>query len=887
VPAVAVMTRPRTSRDAPLTLALADVKADMLEIAGGKAVNLGILLRAGFRVPDGKCVTTAAYTRVVGDRLAPVTERLCKAAGDPAALDQLAAEARDIVLAAPVPPDVLDAVRRTELGPVAVRSSATAEDLPFASFAGQQDTYLNVVGADAVLDAVRRCWASLWTDRAVAYRSANGIDHATARLAVVVQQMVQAEVAGVMFTANPVTGRRGEIVVDASPGLGEAVVSGAVNPDHFVVDVGARRVLHRRLGDKRTSTRARPSGGVEQVPGTRSGASLTDSQLEELAALGAEVEAAYAAPQDIEWALDAQGRYWLTQARPITTLYPVPEGRGGPRVFFSVNVAQGVYRPLTPAGAAAIEAISTSVARLWGITVSDPLGGAPAVTMAAGRLFVDVTTPLRNPVGRLLLPRVLDVMEARSATLLRALSDDPRFAPVPSSRWDAVGPLAGVAAASRLPFRLLSALADPDAAHRRVDEVGAALRGRLHPPPDATPIERLEHVERLLPREFAPLALELLPRAGAGFVALGLAAWLLGGRRRPGELSTVMRSLPGNVTTEMDLALWRLAQEIGRDPDSAALVRLAPVDDLVDRYHAGTLPPAVHRGLRAFLRSYGDRSVAEIDLGLPRWREDPSYLFGVLAGYLSLDDDATAPDAVFRRGRLEAEEMVDTLAERAGGIRGQLVRLALGRARALAGLRELPKFHLVTMLASARRELLTVGADLERRELLDSADDVFFLDLREVGQSLAGVPFTDTVRSRRAEYARELRRRHVPRVLLSDGTEPEAVAQVTPPDDGAMHGTAASAGAVTARATVVLDPHRVRLEPGRILVCPSTDPGWTPLFLTAGGLVMEMGGANSHGAVVAREYGIPAVVGVPGATDAISTDDEVTVDGTSGTVRVG
>ena len=232
------------------------------------------------------------------------------------------------MLSAPVPDDIADAVRQSAHGPVAVRSSATAEDLPHASFAGQQDTYLNVIGADAVLDAVRRCWASLWTDRAVAYRAANGIDHHTVRLAVVIQEMVQSEVAGVMFTANPVTGRRHEAVIDASPGLGEAVVSGAVNPDHFVVDLATGRITERRLGDKRLAVRSLPGGGVEHVEAPMEEACVTDAQIRALAELGREVEDHYGSPQDTEWAIDADGTLWLTQSRPITTLFPIPRHAG-------------------------------------------------------------------------------------------------------------------------------------------------------------------------------------------------------------------------------------------------------------------------------------------------------------------------------------------------------------------------------------------------------------------------------------------------------------------------------------------------------------------------------------------------------------------------------
>lgn len=252
------------------------------------------------------------------------------AAGDVPALNALAAKARELVLAAPVPDDIAGVVRNSSTGPVAVRSSATAEDLPHASFAGQQDTYLNVIGADAVLDAVRRCWASLWTDRAVAYRAANGIDHGAVRLAVVIQEMVQSEVAGVMFTANPVTGRRREAVIDASLGLGEAVVSGAVNPDHFVVDTATGEITERRLGDKRLAVRSLAGGGVEYVeaPASFTGAAekacVTDALLRALAELGDRVERHYGTPQDTEWAIDSDGVLWLTQSRPITTLYPIP-----------------------------------------------------------------------------------------------------------------------------------------------------------------------------------------------------------------------------------------------------------------------------------------------------------------------------------------------------------------------------------------------------------------------------------------------------------------------------------------------------------------------------------------------------------------------------------
>jgi rifampicin phosphotransferase len=287
-------------------------------------------------------------------------------------------------------------------------------------------------------------------------------------------------------------------------------------------------------------------------------------------------------------------------------------------------------------------------------------------------------------------------------------------------------------------------------------------------------------------------------------------------------------------------------------------------------------------GLGAFLAAHGRRAVAEIDLGLPRWSDDPTHLLGVLANYVRLDDAGRAPDVVFARSAAEAEAMIDSLAARAGGLRGRVVAAALHRARDLVGLRELPKYWLVTVLAAARTELAAVGADLASRGRLETGDDVFFLSLREARED---VDRRSVVRERRATYERELRRRHVPRIVLSDGTEPEALGTTDAPADGALTGVPASAGTVTGRVRVITDPQGARLEPGDVLVCPSTDPGWTPLFLTAGGLVMEMGGSNSHGAVVAREYGLPAVVGVRDAVARLTGVAEVRVDGTSGRVE--
>lgn len=876
---------------ASVVFELSALSADDLPLVGGKAANLGALIAAGFPVPDGFCVSTAAYRAATAGRLPAGVDR----DGAPGDCPPDAAAVRAAVLAAPIPDEVAAAVREryARLGPdvpVAVRSSATAEDRPDASFAGQQDTYLGVVGAEAVLEAVRRCWASLWTDRAVAYRATHpgpggdgggesgGDGGAGLALAVVVQRMVDARAAGVLFTADPVTGRRRQAVIDAAPGLGEAVVSGTVDPDHVVVDTATARILRRSVGGTGPFC-------------------LSDGEVRRLAALGDRVEAAFGAPQDIEWAVDPAGALWLTQSRPITTLFPVPvrsipAPAGQVRVFFCITLAQGLHRPITPMGQAVFRVIGGRFPALAGFPPASITAGPTGFSVAAERVFADITPAVRSRIGRAVATRGLDVMEARSAVVLRGLFDDPRLSVAPGSGRTGLRAVLRVLVAVRVPVGAVRAVLRPAAAVRSARRAVERIERTPLPPPDAPVAERVEAAVGLLASCF-PAAPRILPSALVGFAGLGLAWRLLRGQITTTEAETVLRGVPHNVTTEMDLALWHLAERIRADPPSAAVLAATGAAELAAMYRSGELPAVLQQGLAGFLARYGRRAVAEIDLGMPRWSDDPAHLFGVLAGYLRLEPgsgpDALTPDRRFAQGAGEGEAMVRELVARArrrGRLRGALVSVGLRRARALVGLREMPKFVMVTAVARAREVLAGIGTELAAAGALAAADDVFFLDFEEVVAAADGRDVRATVAARRSRYRQELGRRHVPRVVLSDGTEPEAVAgPAVAREPGTLVGSPASAGTVTGTARVVLDPVGAHLEPGEILVAPSTDPGWTPLFLTAGGLVMEMGGSNSHGAVVAREYGIPAVVGVAGATAELTTGMRVTVDGAAGVVR--
>jgi rifampicin phosphotransferase len=832
-----------------LAIPLSEIRVGDIAAAGGKGANLGELIAAGFPVPDGYVLTTDAY--VAAARAAKVDAAKADDAGDrlraltvPRAIATAATEAYDALGG----------------GKVAVRSSATAEDLPGASFAGQQDTFLDVEGHEALLDAIRRCWASLWNERAVAYRADHAIDEGAA-LAVVVQRMVEATAAGVLFTADPITGRRRTSVIDAAPGLGEAVVSGAVVPDHYVADPRTRHVTERAIQGQRPV--------------------LTDALVRELAEVGTRIETALGGPQDIEFAIDGHDQVWIVQSRPITTLYPLPTQAEADRVYFSISVAQGYFDPVTPMGMEAFFAIGRRVAATFARD-GQATPERSAVVVAGERPFADVTPVLRDPLGREFLERAASVGEARSSIVFGKLAEDPRFRLARRLPFRSLGVFVPLLFRSRVPINVLRLLQSPARARARtLRQIEEATRIDLQA--GATASERLDLFEGFLGRTLPFVFPRLIAVVAAGMLSYVAIGRLLGDRARPDELLTLTRGLPHNPTTQMDLALWALSREIAADAPSAQLMAGGSSGDVVEAFRSGTAPPALQGGLTRFLERYGFRSVGEIDLGVTRWSEDPTHLIGAISNYLQLTDDALAPDAQFSRGAAEAEAMIATLLARVSGPRRRILRFFLGRARALMGSRELPKFMLIRNIFTPMRALLRpVGEELAAAGRLEHGEDIYFLTLAEARAAVAGADMRAAVAAHRAEFERERARKRIPRVLLSDGTDAEVA--LVEAVEGALRGSPASPGSVTGKARVILSPRGAHLEPGEILVAPSTDPGWTPLFLTAGGLVMEMGGMMSHGAVVAREYGIPAVVGVPDATERIATGDIITVDGSSGAV---
>jgi rifampicin phosphotransferase len=899
--------RADTAGGAPLVLPFERIGAADLPRVGGKGANLGELARQGLPVPPGFCLTTAAYDAFLAGAkgVAALFDALDGLDGkDPDAARRAAEPMRAALSQAPLPEPVRDAVlaawNALDAGAAyAVRSSATAEDLPGASFAGQQDTFLNVRGGDALLDAVRRCWVSLFTDRAVLYRARGGYGHRAVKLAVVVQRMVLPEASGILFTADPVSGRRTTLSIDAGYGLGEALVSGLVNADLYRVDAPSGKLLEVHIGDKALAIRPLPEGGTrrENLPeAERRARVLDDARIAELAELGKRIEAHYGEPQDIEWCSE-NGQLFIVQARPITSLYPLPEpapSDGALHVYGSFGHFQMMTDPM-PAAAIEVWQLLLAFAR----EAPGERAGESSVAAAAGsRIYLDVTPLLRHPLlGRvfpLILTHLYESM-GRGLATARARAEFRRG----GESWAptfAIGSFLGP-----IVLRLLGRLlfVDPDELRSDVEDYSEALLDEMQRrlAAAAPGAERSREARRVLSATFPRLFTRVPPSIAAGIVSQRLLVALVERGILPGspdDVSALERGLPGNVTTEMDLSVGDLADRVRFHPQLAELLQTRPFAEAL------AIAPTLEGGAaftdawRAFLQRYGMRGPGEIDVSRPRYADDPSALIGAILGSLAASGDGK-PGA-HRRHHLalavEAEAAGERLVAAArrglwGPLRMRLVRRLVRLARAGAGLREHPKFLLVRLLGKVREALLEAGALLAGRGSIERADDVFLFTSGELISALEApepIDLRAAVAERRARLEADARRAP-PFVVASDGDIPALAARTDIPEN-CLSGTAASGGVVEGVARVVLDPAREVLQHGEILVAPFTDPGWTPLFVHAAGLVTEVGGLMTHGSVVAREYGIPAVVSVSDATRRIVTGQRIRVDGTRGFVEL-
>jgi pyruvate,water dikinase len=856
-------------------LGFQEVDRSQIAAVGGKGAHLGELSRIdGVRVPAGFCVTTEAFRRVMAEvpAIDGQLDRLSRVdADDREAICTLSEDIRRTLEAVPVPDDVAAAIggalaRLGENFGYAVRSSATAEDLPTASFAGQHDTYLNVLGPVAVLQQVSRCWASLFTGRAVSYRVRNGIDHRKVAMAVVVQQMVVPQAAGVLFTADPVTSHRKVASVEASFGLGEALVSGLVNADVYTVRDG--EVVASAVATKKVAITASPTGGTQEQaiePERQDLPVLTDAQVVRLVDIGRRIEAHAGCPQDIEWCLVDDG-FPIVQSRPITTLFPVPEvDDGANHVYVSVGHQQMMTDAMKPLGLS-----------VWQLITPRPM------REAGGRLFVDVTDALASPETGATLVETLGRSDPLIGDALQTILDRGDFVrPLPDGgpRWAPPG--AGLA----------SIELDPAIVEEQIERSQssvAALRRDIRTKTGSDLFDfilaDIQELRRIL---FDPQSLQVIMAGmeAAWWLNEQLHAWL-------GEANvadTLTQSVPHNVTSEMGLALLDVADVFRPHPELVAFLHDMD-DDHLDGLLALEGGREAHDAIRHFLDNYGMRCVGEIDITRPRWSERPSTLVPAILGNVRNFEPGEGARR-FEQGMREAQEKAQELLQRLptlpdGEQKADETKRMIDRVRTFAGFREYPKYGMVCRTFVYKQALLEEAERLVRAGVLRDQDDIFFLRFRELHDVVRTSHVDDElIRQRKDAFASD-QALTPPRVSTSDG---EVVTGAYRRDDvpaGALVGLAVSAGTIEGRARVLFDIAQADLEPGDILVTSYTDPSWTPLFLAITGLVTEVGGLMTHGAVIAREYGLPAVVGVEDATRLIRDGQRIRVHGTHGYVEL-
>jgi pyruvate,water dikinase len=784
----------------------------------------------------------------------------------------LSAEIRRTLEGAAIPDDLAAAITRsvTRLGgqaAYAVRSSATAEDLPTASFAGQQDTYLNVVGLAAILQYVSRCWASLFTGRAVTYRLRNGFGHRQVHMAVVVQQMVFPQAAGILFTADPVTSNRKVVSIEASFGLGEALVTGLVNADVYKVRDG--EVVAKAVATKQLAIRALPTGGTQKLaiePGSQQQPALTDAQIVRLAQLGRRIEAHFGRPQDIEWCLAGDG-FQIVQSRPITTLFPIPATSDhGNHVYLSVGHQQMMTDPMKPLGLS-----------VWQLTALRPM------TVAGGRLFVDVTKDLGSPAIRAGLLKALGTSDPLTGDALQTILDRGDFIPALPGEDPGATPANSAPAPIETDPAIVAELIERSQAS--IATLQRDIRPKSGPELLDFILADIQELKRILvdPRSHQVF---MSAMQASGWLNERLQAWL--GEKN--AVDTLTQSVPNNVTSEMGLALLDVADVIRPCPDVVAFLRHVEDENFLDKLPALAGGREARDAIQAYLGKYGMRCVGEIDITKPRWSERPSTLVPMILGNIK-NFEPGAGERLFEQGRQKAWEKEQELLTRLralpdGQQKAAEAKRMIDRIRTFIGYREYPKYHIVSRYFVYKQALLKDAERLVRAQVLGDREDIFYLTFADLHDVVRTNQVDDQLIRQRKDAFRSYQALTPPRVLTSDG---EAVAGTYRRADvpaGALTGLAVSAGTVEGRARVIVDMAEADFEEGDILVTAYTDPSWTPAFVAIKGLVTEVGGLMTHGAVIAREYGLPAVVGVEHATRLIRDGQRIRVHGTDGYIEI-
>ncbi len=865
-------------------LGFKDIDKTKLMAVGGKGANLGELSRIeGIHIPDGFCVFTEAFKRII-EETPSIDELLDELsllkAGDRDKISKLSGEIQKIIEDTAIPEDISEEITRFlarlgEENAYAVRSSATAEDLPTASFAGQQDTYLNIVGKEAVLKHISKCWASLFTERAVAYRLRNGFDQRKVYLSVVVQKMIFPQAAGILFTADPVASNRKVLSIDAGFGLGEALVSGLVNADNYKVREG--RIIYKKISIKKLAVYALKDGGTKEKkiePEKQKKQVLSEKQILQLEHLGRKIEEHFGCPQDMEWCL-ADDTFYIVQSRPITTLYPIPEADDQKNhVYVSVGHQQMMTDPMKPLGLS-----------FFLMTTRAPMH------KAGGRLFVDVTQMLASSDSRKIL---LDTMGQHDPLMKDALmtvierGDFIKFVPddkkeQSSDKGNKIVSSAGFRVQIKSDPLVVSNLIK--SSETSIEELKQNMRRSSGSDLFDFILEDIQELRRVL---FDTQSSRVFMAAmdASLWINEKMEKWL--GEKNTADI--LSQSVPNNITSEMGLALLDVADVIRPYPQIIDYLQHVKDDNFLDdlvKFNGGQ---ETREAVCAYLNKYGMRCAGEIDITKPRWSEKPSALVPMILSNIK-NFQPEAGRRKFEEGRQEAlkkeQELLDKLRQLADGEqKARETKGMIDLIRNFSGFREYPKYGMVNRYFIYKQALLKEAVKLVQADVINEKEDIYYLTFEELREVVCTNKLDYQIIERRKEEYKSYEKLTPPRVITSDGEIIAGEYKQENLPEGAIAGLPVSSGVVEGRARVILNMEDADLEEGDILVTYFTDPSWTPLFVSIKGLVTEVGGLMTHGAVIAREYGLPAVVGVENVTRLINDGQRIRVNGTEGYVEI-
>ena len=865
-------------------LGFQDIDKTKLMVVGGKGANLGELFRIeGIPVPDGFCISAEAFQRIIGEK-ASINQFLEQLSllkvGDRDKIAELSGKIRRVIEGIAIPEDLNKEIthflsRLGQNNAYALRSSATAEDLPTASFAGQQDTYLNIIGKEEILKHISKCWASLFTERAITYRIQKGFGHRNIHLSVIVQKMVFPQASGILFTADPVTSNRKVVSIDASFGLGEALVSGLVNADTYKVHNG--KIINKKISTKKIAINPLEGGGTKEqktLPEHRNRQALIDEQILQLEGIGRKIEQHFGYPQDIEWCL-VDDTFYIVQSRPITTLFPIPKGNDQENhVYISVGHNQMMTDAMKPLGLS-----------FFLLTTNAPM------RKAGGRLFVDVTPMLASPDSREFLlnnagksdPLIKDALMTiiERGDFIKSLpSDQKEQSPNKSNK--------GTSPTGFQP----QIENDPTIVSDLIERSQRSIEGLKQDIHTKSGLELLDFIREDI-QELKKILFD--PQSSSVFMtAMDASSWInekmLEWLGEKNAADTLSQSVPNNITSEMGLALLDVADVIRSYPEIIDYLHHVKDDSFLDELVKFEGGQKAQDAIYAYLNKYGMRCVGEIDITKTRWREKPTILVPMILSNIK-NFAPNASKVKFERGLQEAlkkeQELIERLKELPDGQqKAQETKGMISLLRNFIGYREYPKYGMIHRYFVYKQALLKEAEQLVQGNVIQEKEDIYYLTFEELREVVRTNKLDYQIINQRKDEYKVYEKLTPPRVITSDGEIIIGQYKRANLPGGAIVGLPVSSGIIEGRARVILTMEDADLEDGDILVTSFTDPSWTPLFVSIKGLVTEVGGLMTHGAVIAREYGLPAVVGVENATKLIKDGQRIRVNGTEGYVEI-